>query len=171
MQEAACDTVDWGSIPGSGRSWGEGNGNPLQYSCLGNLMGRRAWQAVLHMCQGLTVPGSGHRHTVVVVGSCWDKCHHLSGWLKPRDWPENGLSLWLGCVEGIADSTMRWLLNFTLGGWLFQSSPSILGAPCSDDICNTSNSKSDLVPRGGQLFEDIVLKSELIPKVWKIRLI
>ena len=106
-----------------------------------------------------------------LVGSCWDKCHHLSGLLKPRDWPENGLSLWLGCVEGIADSTMRWFLNFTLGGWLFQSSPSILGAPCSDDICDTSNYKNDLVPRGGQLFEDTVLKSELIPKVGKIRLI
>ena len=36
---------DAGSIPGSGRSPGEGNGNPLQYSCLGNPMERRAWQA------------------------------------------------------------------------------------------------------------------------------
>ena len=37
-----------GSIPGSGRSPGEGNGNPLQYSCLGNPMGRGAWQAIVH---------------------------------------------------------------------------------------------------------------------------
>ena len=36
---------DLGSIPGSGRSPGEGNGNPLQYSCLGNSMDRGAWQA------------------------------------------------------------------------------------------------------------------------------
>ena len=36
---------DASSIPGSGRSPGEGNGNPLQYSCLGNPMERRAWQA------------------------------------------------------------------------------------------------------------------------------
>jgi len=36
---------DAGLIPGSGRSPGEGNGNPLQYSCLGNPMERRAWQA------------------------------------------------------------------------------------------------------------------------------
>ena len=126
MQETACDTVDWGSIPGSGRSSGDGNGNPLQYSCLGNRMDGGAWQAVLHVYQGLTVPGSGHWHAVM-VGSCWDKCHHLSGLLKPRDWPENGLSLWLGCVEGIAESTMYWFLNFTLRGRLFQSSPSILG--------------------------------------------
>ena len=39
---------DLGSIPGSGRSPGEGNGNPLQYSCLGNPMDKRAWQAIVH---------------------------------------------------------------------------------------------------------------------------
>ena len=37
-KESACDVGDPGSIPGSGRSSGEGNGNPLQYSCLENLM-------------------------------------------------------------------------------------------------------------------------------------
>ena len=37
-----------GSIPGSGRSPGEGNGNPLQYSCLENPMDRGAWQATVH---------------------------------------------------------------------------------------------------------------------------
>ena len=36
------------SIPGSGRSPGEGNGNPLQYSCLGNPMDRGAWWAAVH---------------------------------------------------------------------------------------------------------------------------
>ena len=41
----AGDARDTGSIPESGRSSGEGNGNPLQYSCLENLMGRGAWQA------------------------------------------------------------------------------------------------------------------------------
>ena len=35
----------WGSVPGSGRSPGEGNGNPLQYSCLGNAMDRGAWRS------------------------------------------------------------------------------------------------------------------------------
>jgi len=39
---------DTGSIPGSGRSPGEGNGNPLQYCCLGNPMDRRAWWATAH---------------------------------------------------------------------------------------------------------------------------
>ena len=37
-----------GSIPGSGRSPGEGNGYPLHYSCLGNLMDREAWRAIVH---------------------------------------------------------------------------------------------------------------------------
>ena len=39
---------DKGSIPRYGRSPGEGNGNPLQYSYLGNPMDRRAWQATVH---------------------------------------------------------------------------------------------------------------------------
>ena len=39
---------DMGPIPGLGRSPGEGNGNPLQYSCLGNPMDRRTWQATIH---------------------------------------------------------------------------------------------------------------------------
>ena len=47
-KESACNVGDMGSIPGSGRSIGDGNGNPLQYSCLGNPMDRRAWQAILH---------------------------------------------------------------------------------------------------------------------------
>ena len=38
----------WGSIPASGRSHGEGNSNPLQYSCLGNPMDRGAWQPTVH---------------------------------------------------------------------------------------------------------------------------
>ena len=59
--EASLDTVvknlpanagytgDAGLIPGSGRPPGEGNGNPLQYSCLENSMDRGAWQAIVHV--------------------------------------------------------------------------------------------------------------------------
>ena len=39
---------DAGSVPGLGRSSREGNGNPLQYSCLGNATDRGAWQATVH---------------------------------------------------------------------------------------------------------------------------
>ena len=45
------DVGDLGSIPGSGRSPGEGNGNPVQYSCLRNPMDREAWQATVHELQ------------------------------------------------------------------------------------------------------------------------
>ena len=44
----AGDTRDMALIPGSGRSPGEENGNPLQYSCLGNPTHRGAWQAAVH---------------------------------------------------------------------------------------------------------------------------
>ena len=44
----AGDIRDAGLIPGSGKSPGEGNGNPLQYSYLKNLLDRGAWQAALH---------------------------------------------------------------------------------------------------------------------------
>ena len=44
----AGNARDAGSIPGSGRAPGVGNGNPLQYSCLGNPMDRGTWQATVH---------------------------------------------------------------------------------------------------------------------------
>ena len=47
-KESACQAGDAGSIPGSGKSPEEENGYPLQYSCLGNSMDRRAWQATVH---------------------------------------------------------------------------------------------------------------------------
>ena len=46
-KEYACNARDPGSIPGSGRFPGEGNGNPLQYSCLENSMDRGAWQGMV----------------------------------------------------------------------------------------------------------------------------
>ena len=47
-KESAFNAGDTGSIPGLGRSPGEGNGNPLQYSCLENPMDRGAWRATVH---------------------------------------------------------------------------------------------------------------------------
>ena len=48
VKESACNAEVPGSIPGSGRCLGEGNGNPLQYSCLENSMDRRDWQGTVH---------------------------------------------------------------------------------------------------------------------------
>ena len=47
-KKSACNTGDPGSIPGSGRSPGEANGNPLQYCCLENSMDSGDWQAAVH---------------------------------------------------------------------------------------------------------------------------
>ena len=49
IKNLPANAIDVGLIPGSGRSPGEGNGNTLQYSCLGNPMDREAWR--------VTVPG------------------------------------------------------------------------------------------------------------------
>ena len=55
-QVYAYNARDPGLIPGSGRSPGEGNGNPLQYSCLGNRMDGGAWRAAVH---GVAQSGTG----------------------------------------------------------------------------------------------------------------
>ena len=47
-KESACNAGDLGSIPGSGRSSGEGNGYPLLYSHLENSVNRGVWQATVH---------------------------------------------------------------------------------------------------------------------------
>ena len=57
-KESTCNAGDPGSIPGPGRSPREGNGDPLQYSCLENPMGRGAWWATVH---GVTKSGRTER--------------------------------------------------------------------------------------------------------------
>ena len=47
-KEFSCSAGDPNLIPGSGRSAGEGNGNPLQCSCLGNYIDREAWWTTVH---------------------------------------------------------------------------------------------------------------------------
>ena len=47
-KESACNAVDPGLIPSLGRSPGERNSNPLQYSCLKNSMDRGAWRVIVH---------------------------------------------------------------------------------------------------------------------------
>ena len=65
-KESACNVGDLGLIPGLGRSSGEGNDNPLQYSCLENFKDRGAWQptvrgvAELDTTEGLALSFYGH---------------------------------------------------------------------------------------------------------------
>ena len=49
VKNPPADARHTGLIPGAGRSAGEGNGNPLQYTCQGNLMDRGVWQAIVHV--------------------------------------------------------------------------------------------------------------------------
>ena len=60
----AGDARDMGSLPGSGRSPGVGNGNPLQYSCLKNSMDRGAWWATVH---GVAKESDRTEHTCVHI--------------------------------------------------------------------------------------------------------
>ena len=62
-KESACNARSTGSIPGWGRSPGRGNGDPLQYSCLENLMDRGTWWAPVHGVAKSWTRLSEHMHT------------------------------------------------------------------------------------------------------------
>ena len=69
-KEFACNAGDVGSIPGLGRSPGEGNGNPLQYSCLGNPMDRGGlWAAVRGLQESDTPQRLNYHHQLYLVVS------------------------------------------------------------------------------------------------------
>ena len=71
IKNAPASGGDVSLIPGSGRSPGEGNGNPLQYCCLGNPMDRGAWWATVHrVAKSQTGPSArGHTHMTFVLHS------------------------------------------------------------------------------------------------------
>ena len=67
-KEPVYNAGDLGSIPGSGRSPGEGNGDPLQYSCLENSMDRGTWRAIVHgITKSQTWPSDWHFHFSLMV--------------------------------------------------------------------------------------------------------
>ena len=83
VKNPPANTGDTGLIPGQGRSSGEGNGNPLQYSCLGNPMDRGAWCAAVY---GVTRVGHNwvtKQHSV--VRACVRACVCVST-PEPKNW-------------------------------------------------------------------------------------
>ena len=95
---SACNAGDQGSIPGLGRSPGEGHGNPLQYSCLENPMDRGAWRAIVHGVAKSRTPLSDFTFT-------------LRGQQRMRWW-----EAWCAAVHGIAKSR-TWLSDWTELNW------------------------------------------------------
>ena len=128
-KESVCNVGDLGSVPGSGRSPGEGNGNPLQYSCLENPMDRGAWWATVH---GVTKSWSGlsEWHSLFHL-RLWDTSEKegLSSLLTGWDWRRGSLSH--SCGPGLDlylhspllynlkwASNVSWLLwSKDLGSW------------------------------------------------------
>ena len=77
VKKSACSAVDPGSIPGLGRSPGEGNDNPFQYTCLENSMDRRAWQATSPWdCRELDT--TEHINKIITYGSNRKKKQQVS---------------------------------------------------------------------------------------------
>ena len=69
-KESACNVGDWGLTPGSRSSSGEGNGYPLQYSCLGNPMVRGAWRTTVHGVTKSWTWLNTHMHENICVQVC-----------------------------------------------------------------------------------------------------
>ena len=102
VKDSACNAGDMGSFSGSGRSHGEGNGNPLQYSCLKNPMDRGVWRATVHRVQRVrhdwvteqahTMTGSWNTMRLQVIRT------RPGGWHKEL---KQGISQVSGRSEGI----------------------------------------------------------------------
>ena len=105
-KESACNagaTGDTGLIPGSGRSPGEGNGNPLQYSCLKNPMNRRAWKATVYgVLKSSKKLSNQYPHTWCFYGK--GNCSPLqySCWEIPMD-----REAWQTTVHGVSKNQTR----------------------------------------------------------------
>ena len=87
---SACNAGDLGSIPESGRSPGEGNGTPLQYSCLENPMDGGAWEAAVHgvaksRTQLKRLSSSSNRDLVKKIADIKRTFHARMGRIKDRN--------------------------------------------------------------------------------------
>ena len=124
----AGDTRDTGSIPESGRSPGEGNGNSLWYSCLENSMDRWTWRVTVHGVIKSRTRLSAHTHTYIHTQTHTDS---RMGWVNPPIHsppslasPEKPPSVcsehacWLENLPGLSSCS---LLRILCGSWLKRS--------------------------------------------------
>ena len=120
-EESACSAGDSGSIPGSRRSPGEGNGYLLQYSCLENPMDRRAWQATVH---GVAKSRTRLKHlsTVHIYAYIWRR-EWLSTPVDRKFLPREfcGPRTMVGCINPWgpkeSDTIEQLILSFSFPDW------------------------------------------------------
>ena len=142
-RESACNAGDLGLISGSGRSPGEGNGYPLQYSCLGNLMYRGAWWA--------TVCGVTKDRTQLsdsAYGTCFLKWSTalgkvLSGFFPVKLWGSVGifqsiyyLPLILALNTVTFDCGQRIRCGFTQWSWIMTNHTGRIAKGCFSLKCS-----------------------------------
>ena len=110
-KEPACQCsrhTDMGSIPGPGRSPGEGNGNPLQYSCLENPMDRGAWRATVHEAPKSRIwlkQVSTHAILWVLQSKGLSLHIHIYTEAGHGDW-------WSNTLNALFSSVVVWFLSF-----------------------------------------------------------
>ena len=107
LKASACNARDLGSIPGSGRSPGEGNGNPLQYSCLENPMDGGAWWATVHGVAKSRTQVSDFTFTF----RTWKqpRCSSTGEWIK-KLWYSYTMGYYLATKRNTFESVlMRWM--------------------------------------------------------------
>ena len=112
-KEFACNAGDAGSISGLGRSPGEGNGNPLQYSCLEDSTDRGAWRATVHgVTENQTRPSKKHFDFQVLC--CLPSVYTISYPVESRDLWSRVISPDTWCVHQEAGT---WALDFWSLAW------------------------------------------------------
>ena len=111
VKASASNAGDPGPIPGSGRSPGKGNGNPLQYSCLENPMDRGAWWAAVHGAQSQTRLKRLSMLACIVEGNGNPLQYFCLE--NPRD-----RGAWWATVCGVSQSRtwLKWLSSRSRGG-------------------------------------------------------
>ena len=117
-EESTCNARDLALIPGSGRSPGEGNGNPLQYSHLENPMDREAWRATVHGVANSRLSTHAHTHTHQLFEMQWLDFLPIPESHTEQEALRSPHSLFLGLVPAQCLVAGSWgLAGFVAVGW------------------------------------------------------